>query len=108
MSIPAGKNEMPAIHPGEILREEYLKPMGLSAHALAKALHVSPSRINEIVREQRGITADTALRLVRYFGGDAQSWLNMQTAYDLKMAEQDKQSINIIIPLSTDARNVEL
>jgi addiction module HigA family antidote len=81
------KNGMRPIHPGEILREEYMLPLGLSATALAHALGVTPARINDIVRERRGITADTALRLARYFGTDAQSWVNLQTAYDLRVAE---------------------
>ena len=75
------------VHPGEILREEYLKPLGLSANALARALRVPAPRINDIVRKRRGVSADTALRLARYFGGDARSWLNMQTACDLRIAE---------------------
>lgn len=86
------KNSMRAVHPGEILREEYLEPLGMSAHALSKALHVPPARINEIVRERRGVTPDTAMRLARYFGGDTKSWLNLQIAYDLKIAETEKQS----------------
>ncbi len=81
------KNGIRPIHPGEILREEYMVPMGLSANALARALGVTPARINDIVRERRGITADTALRLARYFGTDAQSWINLQTTYDLRVAE---------------------
>jgi addiction module HigA family antidote len=81
------KNGMRPIHPGEILREEYMVPMGLSANALAQDLGVTPTRINDIVRERRGITADTALRLARYFGTDAQSWINLQAAYDLRVAE---------------------
>ena len=81
------KNGMRPVHPGEVLREDYLKPMDMSANALAKQLHVPASRINDIVLERRGITADTALRLSRFFGGDAQSWLNLQTAYDLRSAE---------------------
>jgi addiction module HigA family antidote len=81
------KNGMRPIHPGEILREEYMVPMGLSANALAHALGVTPARINDIARGRRGITADTALRLARYFGTDAQSWINLQTAYDLRVAE---------------------
>ena len=81
------KNGMRPIHPGEILREEYMVPLGLSANALAHALGVTPARINDIVRERRGITADTALRLARYFGTDAQSWINLQAAYDLRVAE---------------------
>lgn len=81
------KNGMRPVHPGEVLREDYLKPLGLSANALAKQLHVPASRINDIVLERRGVTADTALRLTRCFGGDAQTWLNLQTIYDLKVAE---------------------
>jgi len=79
---------MRPVHPGEILREDYLAPLGMTPHALSKALHVTPARINDVVREVRGITPDTALRLARFFGGDAQSWLNLQQAYDLKLAEQ--------------------
>ena len=81
------KNGMRPIHPGEILREDFLKPLGMSANALAKALNVAAPRINDIVRERRGVSADTAMRLARYFGGDAHSWLNLQTAYDLRSAE---------------------
>ena len=81
------KNGMRPVHPGEILREDYLIPLGMSANALSKALNVPPPRINDIVRERRGITADTAMRLARYFGGDARSWLNLQAAYDLRVAE---------------------
>ncbi len=81
------KNGMRPVHPGEILREDYLVPSALSANALARALHVPAPRINDIVRERRGISADTAMRLARYFGGDARSWLNLQAAYDLRLAE---------------------
>lgn len=87
-SIPAPKNGMRPIHPGEILREDYLKPMGMSANALAKALRVPPSRVNDILLERRSVTVDTAMRLVRYFGGDVQSWLNLQLAYDLTIAQK--------------------
>lgn len=79
------KNGMRPIHPGEILREEFLAPLDMSANALSKALHVPASRINDIVLERRGVTTDTALRLARYFGGEAESWLQLQQAYDLKM-----------------------
>ena len=82
------KNGMRPVHPGEILKEDFLKPAGLSVNALAKALHVPAPRINDIVLERRGITADTAMRLARYFGGDAQSWLNLQMLYDLRVAER--------------------
>jgi addiction module HigA family antidote len=81
------KNGMRPVHPGEVLREDFLKPLGMSANALAKALHVPTPRINEVVRKRRGVSADTAMRLARYFGGDARSWLNLQTAYDLRVAE---------------------
>ncbi len=81
------KSGMRPVHPGEILREDFLIPRKMSANALAKALRVPAPRINDIVRERRGITADTAMRLARYFGGDARSWLNLQTAYDLRVAE---------------------
>ncbi len=82
------KNGMRPVHPGEILREDYLAPLSMSANALAKALSIPAPRINDVVRERRGITADTAMRLARYFGGDARSWLNLQAAYDLRLAEQ--------------------
>ena len=88
MSIRAPKNGMRPVHPGEVLREDFLKPLGISANALAKALRVPASRINDIVLERRGVTVDTAMRLVRYFGGDVQTWLNLQIAYDLKVAEK--------------------
>ncbi len=82
------KNGMRPVHPGEVLREDYLMPLNMSAHALAKALNVPAPRINDVVRERRGITADTAMRLARYFGGDARSWLNLQSAYELRIAER--------------------
>jgi len=84
------KNGMRPVHPGEVLREDYLKPLRLSANALARHLHVPASRINDIVLERRGITADTALRLSRYFDGDAQSWLSLQAQFDLRTAELDE------------------
>ena len=73
---------MAPIHPGEVLLQDWLKPMGLSQYALAKALGVPPRRINEIVKGLRGISVDTALRLAVFFGTDAQSWVNLQTHYD--------------------------
>lgn len=79
-------NKLRPIHPGEILREEYLKPMALSANALALALRVPATRIGDILRERRSISPDTALRLACYFDTDAQSWMNLQTSYDLKIA----------------------
>jgi addiction module HigA family antidote len=81
-------NMMRAIHPGEILREGYLGPLGLTANALALALHLPAPRVNDVVRERRAITPDTALRLSRYFETSPQYLLNLQSTYDLKQAEQ--------------------
>ena len=78
------------IHPGEILREEFMTPHGLSQNALARALNVPPRRINEIVLEKRSITADTALRLARYFGTTAEMWTGLQADYDLRLARYGK------------------
>jgi addiction module HigA family antidote len=78
---------MRPVHPGEVLREDFLRPAGLTANALARALHVPAPRINDVVRERRGVSADTAMRLARFFGGDARSWLNLQAIYDLRLAE---------------------
>jgi len=75
-------------HPGDVLREEFMEPLGISANALAMALRVPATRIGEIVREKRGITADTALRLARYFGTTPEFWLNLQQAHDLSLAQQ--------------------
>ena len=80
---------MRPIHPGEILREEFLVPLNMSAHALALELKVAAPRINDIVRERRAVTPNTALRLARYFGTTPDFWLNLQTAYDLKIAQRD-------------------
>lgn len=82
-------NGMRPVHPGEILREEFLLPMDLTPTALARMLHVSPPTVNEIVREKRGITADVALRLAACFNTSAQFWTNLQAAYDLRRAEID-------------------
>jgi addiction module HigA family antidote len=77
-------NGMRPVHPGEILREDFIVPLNISVNALAQALDVPATRIHEIVKERRSITADTAQRLARYFGGDAASWLALQAMYDLK------------------------
>ncbi len=82
---------MPALHPGEMLREEFMKPLGLSANALAIALRVPVTRISEIVRERRGITADTALRLARYFNMTPEFWMRLQLDYDLESAAAAQQ-----------------
>jgi addiction module HigA family antidote len=81
------KKKLSPIHPGEILEEEFLKPMEISQYRLAKDISVPPRRINEIVHGKRSITADTALRLGKYFGISAQFWLNLQTRYDLEVTE---------------------
>ncbi len=80
--------DIPLAHPGEILNEDFLKPMAISQYALAKAIAVPPRRINEIVKGQRGITVDTALRLAAFFGTDAESWINLQTHYDTELARE--------------------
>jgi addiction module HigA family antidote len=82
-------NLMRPVHPGEVLREEFLLPLGMSAHALAMALKVPAPRISEIVRERRAVTPDTALRLARYFGTTPHFWLNLQSAYDLRITEAE-------------------
>ena len=80
------RTKLPPVHPGEVLFEEFLEPMGISQYRLAKDIRVPPRRINEIVLHKRGITADTALRLGRYFGTSEQFWLNLQAEYDLDVA----------------------
>jgi antitoxin HigA-1 len=86
-----------AVHPGEILREEFMKPLGLSSNQLARALHISVPRVNDIVLERRAVTADTAVRLARYFGGDAQIWMNLQSTYDICQARH-KMDVSGIKP----------
>ena len=81
--------KMTPVHPGEILLEEFLKPLGISQYKLSKDISVAPRRINEIVQGKRSITADTALRLARYFGLSERFWLNLQSSYDLEV-EKDK------------------
>ncbi|MDH5527324.1 MAG: HigA family addiction module antitoxin [Nitrospirota bacterium] len=82
------KREIPPIHPGEVLLEEFLNPMGVSQYRLAKSVGVPARRINEIVHGKRAITADTALRLGRFFGTTAQFWMNLQSHYDLEVAQE--------------------
>lgn len=95
-------NNMRPIHPGEIIKEEYLEPLGMSVNALAVALRVPAPRINDVVRQKRGISIDTALRLARYFNTTAQFWMNLQISYDLKMARQNMAKIEEeIIPLQS-------
>ena len=98
-------NGMRPIHPGEILREEFMVPLGLSAHALAMALRVPAPRINDIVRERRAVTADTALRLARYFGASAEFWLGLQSDYDMKVtkAESGAKIEQDVVPMEQAA-----
>lgn len=92
---------LPPVHPGEILAEDFLTPLGMSARALATAIEVTPARVSDIIAGRRGVTADTALRLGRYFGTTAQLWLNLQTAYDLEVASRElADSITQIQPRS--------
>lgn len=85
-AIPISK-KLPPIHPGEVLREEFMVPLELSSNAVARAIDVTPSRVNDIVRERRGITADTALRFARLFNTSHRFWMNLQANYDLQCAE---------------------
>ena len=96
------------IHPGKILMEEFLEPMGISQYRLAKDISVSPRRINEIVHEKRSITADTALRLGRFFGMTPQFWLNLQNRYDLETTEDliGKRLNNEVKALQLKATNI--
>jgi addiction module HigA family antidote len=81
--------DLTPVHPGEILKEDYLEPLGISAHRLAMELHLPASRISEIVNCRRSITAETALRLARFFDTSAAYWMNLQTQYDLAVAEDE-------------------
>jgi addiction module HigA family antidote len=96
--------KMAPVHPGEILFEEFLKPLGVSQYRLAKDINVPPRRINEIVQGKRSISADTALRLARYFGLSERFWLNLQSRYDLEV-EKDKldrrleDEVKVLMPL---------
>ena len=93
-----------SVHPGEILREEFLKPMGLSAYELAKRLHVPAPRVNDIVLERRGVSADTAVRLSRFFGTTEHFWLNLQAAYEInKVKAELAAEIQQIKPRATAA-----
>ena len=88
------------VHPGEVLKHDFMEPFALSAAALAKAVGVAPTRIGEIVRGRRGITAETALRLARYFNTDARSWMNLQDRYELEVAERENaDALRAIRPL---------
>jgi len=81
------------LHPGRTLREDVLQPLGMSVNALARELHIPTTRLNDVVRGRRGVTADTALRLARYLGTTAQFWLNLQSIYDLKVAQHSSERL---------------
>jgi addiction module HigA family antidote len=105
------KRELPLVHPGEILREEFLKPLHKSVNQFAKQLDVPAQRINEIVRERRGITADTALRLSRLLGTTPEFWMNLQTFYDLRKAANENGAAiekNVHALLETDRAEIVL
>jgi addiction module HigA family antidote len=93
-------NRLPNIHPGEILRLEFLGPLDITPYRLSKDIGVPQTRISEILSEKRSITADTALRLSKYFGNNAQFWLNLQTQYDLRQAEEENREIYDQIPVA--------
>jgi addiction module HigA family antidote len=108
--MPTKTKTMPPIHPGETLREDFLKPLGLTANRLAAELFVPVTRVNDIVRGRRAITADTALRLARYFGTTPQFWINLQSNYDLELA-QDARGAEIssrVWPLEQDRARLRL
>lgn len=89
-----GKRDLPPVHPGEILLEDFLKPLGISRYRLAKSIGVPQRRVDEICAGKRSITVDTALRLARFFGTDPQSWLNLQSEYELENAQAEAKRIN--------------
>jgi antitoxin HigA-1 len=98
MNMARPVNRMRPVHPGEILREDFLAPLELSVNALSVALGVPATRIHEIIKERRAVTADTAARLAKYFGGDAASWLVLQANYDLKTLPTRK-AIERLVPV---------
>jgi addiction module HigA family antidote len=99
----AKKNALAPVHPGEILREEYLEPLGITPYKLAAALHVPRTRVERLVREETSVTADTALRLGRYFGTSPEFWLRIQSLFDLETALEGDLDIDSIKPLRKSA-----
>jgi addiction module HigA family antidote len=97
------KTKVFAVHPGEVLREEFMKPLGISSNRLAKELHVSAPRVNDIVLERRSITADTAVRLGVFFATGPELWMNLQSTYDIRHAKAAK-SLGSIKPFSRKDR----
>ena len=104
------EKRIPPVHPGEILLEDFLQPLGISQYRLAKDMKVYPRKINEIVHGKRAITADTALRLSRYFGTSEELWMNLQALYDLEKArdEIEDQLEREVVPLVRDNLNIAL
>ena len=104
------QQKIPPVHPGEVLLEDFLKPLGISQYQLAKDMNVYPRKINEIVHGQRAITADTALRLSRYFGTSAELWMNLQSLYDLEKTrdEIEVQLEEEVTPLIRDDLHLAL
>lgn len=103
------EQKMPPVHPGEILLEDFMKPLGITQYRLAKEMNIYPRRVNEIVHGKRAITANTALRLARFFGTSAEVWMNLQAYYDLEVA-QDEVEAQILAEVSpyADGGNVVL
>ncbi len=103
------EDKMPPITPGEILLEEFMKPMGISQYRLAKEMKVYPRKINEIIHGKRAITADTALRLARFFGTSAELWMNLQAHYDLEVAKDELEELVFqeVTPYVTNSTNVD-
>jgi addiction module HigA family antidote len=94
-------NRLPNIHPGEILKLDFLEPLNITSYRLSKDLGVTQTRISEILAGKRSITADTALRLSRYFGNSPQFWLNLQTHYDLRQAQENNAEVYSNVPVAT-------
>lgn len=104
------ENRIPPVHPGEILLEDFLEPLGISQYRLAKEMNVYPRKINEIVHGKRSITADTALRLSRFFGTTAELWMNLQALYDLEKARDmlEEQVVEEVTPFVWDTTNAAM
>lgn len=104
------ENRIPPVHPGEILLEDFLEPLGISQYRLAKEMNVYPRKINEIVHGKRSITADTALRLSRFFGTTAELWMNLQALYDLEKARDmlEEQVVEEVTPFVWDTANAAM
>jgi addiction module HigA family antidote len=107
--ILAMPRDMPPVHPGEVLLEDFLKPLGMSQNALARAVGVPPRRINEIVLGKRSVTGDTALRLARFFGNTPEFWTGLQAGYELALAETEiGDALAAIVPMAESRHASEL